>query len=315
MRVAAPRRRQIVVGATAIALLALPLVATLGGQPFWITVATRILILALVATSLDFIVGYGGLVSFGHAAYFAAGAYTVAIAAFYGIDSAYIVWPLAVVAAGLLAAGVGALSLRTSGVFFIMITLAFAQMLFFLLIGIKYFGGDDGLSLTARSSLPPFDLRDPVTYYMVALAAFAAILYLSHRAVHSRFGTVLRAAKQNERRATALGFNVYRYRLVAFVLAGAAAGLGGALSASFERFANPEMSSWLQSGDLLVMVILGGVGTLLGPLFGAAAFILLQTVLIGLTEHWMVILGPVLIAVVLAGRRGIWGLLVGSGDE
>lgn len=308
------RRANLSLALTALAFLLLPVVAGLAGQPFWVTVATRVVIYALAVAALDFIVGYGGLISLGHAAYFAIGAYAVAYAANAGLDAALVSWPLAILVSGLFAAFVGAVSVRTAGIFFIMITLAFAQMVYYLAIGIKSLGGDDGLTMTARNTLPVVDLRDPVAFYLLALAILAAFVFFAQRAIGARFGTVLRAAMQNERRAIAAGFAVDRYRLAAFTISGAATGLAGALFANFERIASPDSATWLQSGDLLVMLILGGTGTLLGPVFGATAFVVLQTFLVGITDHWMAILGPILIAVVMLGRRGLAGLIAGERD-
>lgn len=283
-------------------------------QPFWITACTRIEIYALVAVSLDLIVGYGGMVSFGHAAYFAAGGYTVAVLAQSGIHAALIAWPLAVLVAAALAAVVGALSLRTSGIFFIMITLAFAQMVFFALIAVKAWGGNDGLPLDARSVLPGLDLRDPNVLYAICLLLLVAFVVVSAQLVESRFGIVLRGARRSERRLLALGFPTFRYKLVAFVVAGAGAGLAGALWAEYARFVSPDMASWSRSGEFLVMVILGGLGTLAGAVYGAAVLLGLESLLAGFTEHWMLPLGLILLAVVLFAKRGLYGWLAGTND-
>ena len=306
------RRANLTLALTALAFLVVPFAAAIAGQPFWITVATQIVIYALAVAALDFVVGYGGMISLGHAAFFAIGAYAVSFAARSGLHAAWATWPLAVGLAALAAAAIGAVSVRTTGVFFIMITLAFAQMIYFLVDGIKPLGGDDGLPMTARDVLPAVDMASPTTFYFVALAILIAFAYCSQRAVRARFGTVLRAVMQNERRAIALGFDVHRYRWAAFTISGAVTGLAGALFAEFERIATPDVATWLQSGDLLVMVILGGAGTVLGPIYGAAAFIVLRVVLVGFTEHWMLVLGPILILVVLAGKRGLAGLIAGS---
>lgn len=306
------RRANAAIALTALGFLVLPLAASLAKQPFWITVATEIVVYALAVAALDFVVGYGGMISLGHAAFFAIGAYTVSFAANSGLHAAVLNWLLALVAAALLAAAIGAVSVRTAGIFFIMITLAFAQMIYFLVDGIRPLGGDDGLPMATRDDLFGIDLTNPTVFYFVALAIFAAFVLCSQRAIRARFGTVLRAAMQSERRAVALGFNVDRYRWVAFTISGAFTGLAGALFGEFERIATPDFATWLQSGDLLVMLILGGTGTVLGPIFGAAAFVVLRVVLTGFTEHWMLILGPVLIVVVLAGKRGLAGLVAGA---
>jgi branched-chain amino acid transport system permease protein len=279
-----------------------------------VNACTRILIYALVAVSLDLIVGYGGMVSFGHAAYFAVGGYTVAVLAQNGIDTALIAWPLAVLVAAILAAIVGALSLRTSGIFFIMITLAFAQMVFFALIAVKAWGGNDGLPLAPRNVLPGVDLRDPNVLYAICLVLLVAFVVGSGHIVESRFGIVLRGARRSERRLLALGFPTFRYKLVAFVIAGAGAGLAGALWAEYARFVSPDMASWTRSGEFLIMVILGGIGTLAGAVYGAAALLGLESLLAGFTEHWMLPLGLILLAIVLFAKRGLYGWLAGADD-
>jgi branched-chain amino acid transport system permease protein len=295
-------------------LLALPAVAAVLHQPFWISAATRILIFALAAMSLDLIVGFGGMVSFGHAAYFALGGYTVGILAQSGVHSAPLSWLAAVVVAAAFAALVGSLSLRTSGIYFIMITLAFAQMVFFALIAIKAWGGNDGLPIAARSVMPGVDLRDANVFYFVCLALLLGFGAVVVRLVDSRFGIVLRGARQSERRLLALGFPTFRYKLVAFVIAGAGAGLAGALWAEYARFVSVEMASWTRSGEFLIMVILGGLGTLAGALYGAAALLGLESLFSGFTEHWMLPLGTVLLLVVLFAKRGLYGWIAGAQD-
>jgi branched-chain amino acid transport system permease protein len=305
------QRARLAVALSAVVLLFVPVAATLASRPFWITIATQIVIFALAVAALDFIVGYGGMLSLGHAAFFALGAYTVAFAAGNGSKSALVNWVLAVAVSAVFAGAIGAVSVRTAGIFFIMITLAFAQMIYYLVDGIKPLGGDDGLPMATRDVMPFVNLANPVVFYFVALAILGAFVFLSQRAIRARFGTVLRAAMQNERRVTSLGYDVYRYRWAAFTISGAVTGLAGALFADFQRIASPDFATWLQSGDLLVMLILGGAGTLLGPVFGAAAFIGLRVFLVGFTEHWMLVLGPILIVVVLVGRRGLAGLIAG----
>ena len=295
-------------------LALLPIAASLLHQPFWVNAATRILIYALVAVSLDLIVGYGGMVSFGHAAYFAAGGYTVAVLAQHGVDAALLSWSAAIGVSAALAVIVGALSLRTSGIFFIMITLAFAQMVFFALIAVKAWGGNDGLPLDARGVLPGVDLHDPNVLYAVALLLLVAFVLLAARLVDSRFGIVLRGARRSERRLLALGFPTFRYKLVAFALAGGAAGLADALWAEYARFVSPDMASWSRSGEFLVMVILGGIGTLAGAVYGAAVLVGLESLLSGLSEHWMLLLGAILLVIVLFAKRGLYGWLAGPSD-
>ncbi|MEH3086660.1 MAG: branched-chain amino acid ABC transporter permease [Xylophilus ampelinus] len=291
-------------------LAALPPLATAAGEDFYIGLATRILIFALAATSLNLVLGFGGMVSFGHAAFVGTGAYAVGILMQHGVASAWIAWPAAALASALFALAVGAISLRTRGVYFIMITLAFAQMLFYLMVSVKAWGGEDGLTLPGRSSLGGgFDLASDTRFYYVALAAFALAFLGIQRLLNARFGHALQAIRENETRMGAIGFPVYRYQLAAFTLAGGLAGLAGALLANQSSFVSPALLQWNQSGLLLVMVILGGVGHLWGGFIGAAAFLLLEEVLAAYTIHWQFILGAVLLLVVLSAPRGLAGLL------
>jgi len=313
----------------AAALAVLPPVAAALDESFVIGLFTRIFIFALAAVSLDLILGFGGMVSFGHSAYFGAGAYVVAILSFHGaggdapawplslpwLESGLAAWPLAVAVAALLALLIGAVSLRTSGMYFIMITLAFAQMLYYFFVSLEVYGGDDGLSIAQRNSLPGLDLENEAAFYYVCLLILAVFLVLGRRLVHSRFGMVLQGCKENEERMLALGFPIYRYKLTAFVLAGAAAGLAGALMANYMAFVDPALMHWTVSGEIMVMVILGGMGTLAGPVVGAVVLLLLEEILSAYMEHWMIILGPVLVLVVLFARRGIWGWFQGGDPD
>jgi branched-chain amino acid transport system permease protein len=306
-------RKVLIIGIGSSVLVILPAIAYAAGNTYTITLLQRILIFALAAVSLDLILGIGGMVSFGHAAYFGLGAYVVGILNVHFVSGE----PLLGIIPGtnLAAIAFGALSLRTSGVHFIMITLAFAQMLYFFFVSLKIYGGDDGLSMRRRNLLGDLNLRDELTFYYVCLALLAICTYLGYRLVNSRFGRIIQGARQNERRMAALGVATYRYKLVCFVIAGAAAGLAGALMANQARFVSPDLLHWTRSGEIMIMVILGGVGTLFGPILGAALLILLETVLTSMTEHWMVVLGPVLVLIVLFARRGVWGLLVGKGTR
>jgi branched-chain amino acid transport system permease protein len=312
-------------------LLALPFLAEAAGKGFYVTLFTRILIFGLAAVSLDLILGYGGMVSFGHAAFVGIGAYVVGILSWHvfdaspvttwpvmieGTENAFVVWPLAALMGGLFALVIGAISLRTTGISFIMITLAFAQMLFYLAISLRKYGGEDGIALYNKSHLvPAVDLFDRTTFYYVCLAILLAFLVICRRLTRSRFGMAVRGAKINERRMKALGFSPYRYKLTAFVISGAGAGLSGALLANAAEFVGPAYMSWQRSGELIVMVVLGGMGTLFGPVVGAAAFVLLEEWLADLTEHWQIILGPILLFVVVFARRGIWGWIAGPARE
>jgi branched-chain amino acid transport system permease protein len=277
---------------------------TLGGG-YYVGVATRVMIFALAASSLNLVVGYGGMISFGHAAFFGAGAYVVAILAQEGIVSALVAWPVAVAVSAACALVIGAISLRTRGLYFIMITLAFAQMLYYFFVSLRAYGGEDGIHLAVRSRLPGLDLLDDATFYLVVLALLAGCLYLLRRLAASRFGTVLRGIRENEGRMTALGNPTYRYRLVCFVIAGGAAGLAGALIVNQHGFVSPNLLHWTQSGTLLIMLILGGVGRLYGGVAGAAAMLLLEEVLSNWTGYWQFGLGLVLLFVVLRAPGGI----------
>ncbi|HEY5898108.1 MAG TPA: branched-chain amino acid ABC transporter permease [Burkholderiales bacterium] len=293
-----------------IVLVALPPVATALGSEYYIDLMRRILILAIAATSLNLILGYGGMVSFGHAAYLGIGAYAVGILAFYGFSSGWLQWTVAIAASAIVAAAIGSVSIRTSGVYFIMITLAFTQMLYYLGISIELFGGDDGMRLKTRSQFSGLiDLTDPVQFYYVCLALMLASVFVVHRMVNSRFGMVLRAAKSNEARSRAIGFSPYPYRLVAFIASGAICGLAGALYANHTAYIVPGFMSWVQSGDLMFMVILGGIASSAGPLLGAFALLVIEEIFKGWTEYWQAILGPLLILSVIFFKRGLAGIL------
>jgi branched-chain amino acid transport system permease protein len=291
-------------------LLALPLAAYSVGDTFYVGMATRVLVFALAASSLNLILGFGGMVSFGHAAFLGIGAYSVAILMQNGIASAWIAWPLAILLTALVSLLIGWVSLRTQGVYFIMITLAFAQMLYYLVISLKAYGGDDGLSLAARSSVGGgIDLSNDVHLYYLSLGALVMAMVFMVRLLNARFGHALQAIRENEVRMTALGFAVFRYKLAAFTLAGAVAGLAGVLFANLNGFVSPAMMQWSQSGMLMMMVILGGVGHLYGGVIGAIAFLLLEEFLSHYTMHWQLGLGAVLLGVVLFAPNGITSLL------
>ena len=306
-------RRTIVLAAGCLLLALVPPIAALTNQPFYLDLFRRMMIFAIAAVSLDLILGYGGMVSFGHAAYLGIGAYAVGIPAFHGLGNGWLQWGLAIAASALTALVIGAISLRTSGVAFIMITLAFAQMLYYLGISLETYGGDNGMRLAGRSEFGGvIDLRQPAIFYYVVLAILVLLLALGSRLVASRFGMVIRAAKSNEPRARAIGFSPFRYRLTAFAIAGGAGGLAGALLANQTEYLTPDFMHWTRSGEIMFMVILGGMGTLFGPVIGAVALLLLEDVLSALTVHWQIILGPILILVVLFSKRGLFGLLVGA---
>ncbi|SEK46827.1 amino acid/amide ABC transporter membrane protein 2, HAAT family [Bosea lupini] len=303
--------------------LAVPPAADASGSPALLGLANRILIYAIAAVSLDLIIGYGAMVSFGHAMFFGLGGYTVGIVAHHtfggdpllgwaGTNTALIVWPLALLVCALTALVVGALALRTSGVQFIMITLAFAQMVFFILVSLQIYGGDDGLMLERRNQLPLIDLARPQTFYYLCLALLVAWTAICASIVNSRFGLILQALRQSERRAINLGIRPFPFRLAAFVISAVGTGLAGVLWANYARFVTPDMAAWSKSGEFMAIVVLGGLGTLLGPIAGTAVFIALEQLLSTWTEHWMIVMGPVLTLVALFGRRGIAGRLFGG---
>jgi branched-chain amino acid transport system permease protein len=290
-------------------LACLPVIAEALGGSFYIGLATRILIFVLAATSLNLVLGFGGMLSFGHAAFIGLGAYTVGALMDAGVVSAWIAWPAAMAVAGLAAWVIGAISLRTQGVYFIMITLAFAQMLYFLAVSIKVYGGDDGLSLAGRSELGlGINLASDAQFYGVVLGIVAAVMLGTWRLVNARFGHVLQAIRENPTRVAALGFPVLRYQLITFTLSGALAGLAGALLANQSGFVSPSLMHWSESGMLMIMVILGGVGHLWGGAVGAVALLVLEEGLSHQTVHWQFFLGAVLLAVVLVAPNGLLSL-------
>ena len=308
--------RNVVTGALLVALVLLPVYSHLAGDRFILTLFTRIVILALAAVSLNLILGFGGMMSFGHAVYLGIGGYAVGMLAKEGVYSGFVQWPVALGASALFALVIGALSLRTRGVYFIMITLAFAQMAYYVVSGIARYGGDDGLTIYKRSEfVAPLNLSDKTQFYYVCLALLLGSIYLVWRLINSRFGMALQGARSNELRMRAIGFPTYRYRLTAFVIAGVMCGLSGALLANHTDFVSPSMLYWTRSGDLIIMVVLGGMGSVTGPVIGAVALLVLEEVLSGVTEHWHIILGPLLLLVVLFARGGLDGMLTKLGGR
>ena len=310
------RARTLILAAGVLLLAAVPALATLLGQPYYIDLLRRVMIFAIAAASLNLILGYGGLVSFGHAAYLGVGGYAVGIFAFYGIHNGWLQWAVAIVASALVALAIGAISVRTRGIHFIMITLAFTQMLYYLGISVEEYGGDDGMRVKVKSQFPGLvDLDDPIAFYYLILGLLLATLTLVHRLVNSRFGMVLRAAKSNEARSRAIGFSPYPYQLAAFVISGAICGLAGALLANHTSYITPAFMEWTRSGEIMFMVILGGMGTTPGPALGAFALLIVEDLLAGWTQHWPAILGPLLVLCVLFFKRGLAGLLPGGGKD
>ncbi len=301
--------------ASLLAILALvPVYSALTGNAFALSLFTRIVIFAIAAVSLNLVMGFGGMVSFGHAAFLGLGGYVVGILAKEGVGSGFVQWPLALVVSGLFALGVGALSLRTRGVYFIMITLAFAQMAYYVASGLDRYGGDDGLTIYHRSTFGGvIDLGNKTQFYYLCLALLLATAFLVSRLVNSRFGRVIQGVRSNERRMRAIGYPTYRYKLACFVISGVLCGLAGVLLANNTDFISPAIMHWTRSGDLIVMAVLGGMGTVMGPVIGAMSLLLLEEGLSRVTEYWPIILGPLFLLVVLFARGGIDGVLARLG--
>ncbi len=272
--------------------------------------ATQIAIYGMAALSVDLLLGYTGLITFGQAALFGVGAYAAGMLTVYGVTNAFVAWPLAVLVSMLFALAIGSLSLRTRGFQFIMVTLAFAQMVYYFAQSLRNWGGDDGFTMPQRDHLGFVALADHTTFYYVVLVLLMLVAYLAHRLVNSEFGMVIRGIRDNERRAAAVGFPPYPYKLAIFVIAGGIAGLAGALMANHAKFVSPATMSWQLSGELLAMVILGSANSLIGPILGAAFFLAFRDVLSDFTEHWMLFFGPLLVARVLLVKDGIWSMLL-----
>jgi len=312
--------------ALSLLLVLVPFWAWSTGQTYILTLCTKVAILALAGVGLNIALGLGGLVSFGHAAFFGIGGYAMGILASHaqtfdpimdwpilieGTKSMPMIWLVAMLASALAALLIGALSLRTSGVYFIMITLAFAQMLYYFTIGWPAYGGEDGLSIYVRNSFPGLNTLVPVQFLILSYVILGLALLFSARLARAPFGLALSAARQNADRVETVGIAPYRLRLVAFVISGAITGLAGALFADLNRFISPTMFSWHTSGEIMIFVILGGVGRLYGPVAGAALFILLEHLLGGVSDYWKIFLGALLLAVVLFARGGLIGTLAG----
>jgi branched-chain amino acid transport system permease protein len=305
-------------------LFVVPLVFFYTGNPFYLDLATRLIILAIAAVGLNFVLGYGGLISFGHAAFIGLGAYAVGIPVYHEIyggwdavatTNGFAHFGLAILIGALFALITGAISLKVRGVHFIMITMAFAQMIYYLVMSISEYGGDDGLVIDMRSEFPLISLDDPIQFFLIAFASLALVMWLVHLMVNSRFGMVLRGSKGNDTRMISLGYPTYRYRLVAYVISGAICGYAGALLGNFTAFISPEMMDWSRSGNLMFMVILGGVATIFGPVLGATVFIVLEEILSTYTVYWHLPFGLMLVLVVMYSRGGLTALLQGKGGK
>ena len=308
----------------ALLLLGVPLIAAGMGEPFYVTLATRVVVLALAAVGLNLALGLGGLLSFGHAAFFGLGGYAAGILATHAFNAEPLlagipgttvmplIWLVAVAVAGLVALPIGAISLRTTGVYFIMITLAFAQMIYYFAISWPAYGGEDGLSIYVRNAFPGINTAQPLPYFLLCFAVLMGALLIFRVIEGSRFGSALQAARQNGTRLAAVGIQPFHIRLVAFALSAMITGLAGALYADLNRFVGPSMLSWHMSGELMVLIILGGKGRLFGPVAGAMIFVCLEYVLGGITERWQFFLGLILLGIVLFARGGFLGLISGK---
>lgn len=310
--------------AVLVALAIVPPALFSSGQAFYLDLATRLVILGVAAVSLNLILGYGGMVSFGHAAFIGLGAYAVGIPAYHATWGGFegvatygglFQMMLAIGIAALFALITGAISLRTKGVYFIMITMAFGQMVFFLFQSLDVYNGDDGLTIDVRSELPFINLDSPLQLYFLCFVSLVVAMLIKHMIVNSRFGMVLQGAKGNNERMIALGFNTYLYRLTAYVISGAMCGYAGFLMGNFTTFISPAMIGWTRSGELMFMVILGGAGTILGPVLGSAVFILLEEALTNITVFWHLPFGLMLIGVVLFARGGLMSLIRSKGGK
>lgn len=309
-------------------LAAVPLWAYVSDEPFTITLSTKVAILALAGVGLNFALGLGGLVSLGHAMFFGIGGYAMGILASHaqsytpiydglfvleGTKSMVVIWLVAVLAGATAALVIGALSLRTTGVYFIMITLAFGQMFYYFTISWPAYGGEDGLSIYMRNGFPGLNTLDPIQFFALCYGVLLVVLYLFWRLERAPFGLVLKASRQNPLRVTTVGLGVYRIQLIAFVMSGAVTALAGALFADLNRFVSPSMFSWQTSGEIMIFVILGGIARLCGPVIGAAVFILLEQILGDLSQFWHIYLGVLLLVVVLFAKGGLTGLITRRG--
>jgi len=311
-----------------IGLVLFPLWAHLTDEPFLITLTTKAAILAIAAVGLNIALGLGGMISLGHAAFFGIGGYAMGVLASHaqtfdpiltepflieGTKSMPIIWLTAILASGLAALAIGAISIRTTGAYFIMITLAFGQMLFFFAIAFPAYGGEDGLSIWVRNDFPGLNTLDPIQFYGIVFVILCLTLIFSAFLARSPFGLALNAARQSPTRVETVGISTYRLKLIAFTISGMITGLAGALFADLNRFVSPSMLSWQTSGEIMIFLILGGVARLFGPVVGAVLFICLEHLLGGISDYWLVYLGGLLLVIVLFARGGVIGTLVGRG--
>lgn len=308
-----------VAGVVLLAFAIVPVFALLLNDAFYLAMYSRIMIYALAAVGLNLILGFGGMTSFGHALYIGIGAYGVGMLEFHGVTNGWLQLVAALAIGGTFAAAIGAIVVRLTGMTFIMITLAFAQMGYFLAVTLRTYGGEDGRAIRAHSELYILDLSNPYILYYVIFACLVATLWWFQRTIKSRFGMVIRGSKSNERRMLALGFPTFRYKLVAYIISAQLCVLAGFLLANLTLYASPSFMQWTMSAELIIMVILGGMFTVFGPVIGALAFLLLEEWLSNfhsaylpalgelINEHWLAVLGAFVIVVVLTARNGIFG--------
>jgi len=301
-------------GALIVFLFAIPIYAWAMDDQYLLTLFGRILAFALCALGLNLALGYGGMVSLGHAMYIGLGAYSVGILSTLGYTSGWLHLATTLAVTAVIAAPVGWIALRTRGIAFIMITLAFAQLFYYVFVSLKAFGGDDGISLQSLSDFGVLTGNKTAIYVSLSVT-LGLSLWLIHRIVNSRFGLVLRASQVNERRVNALGTRSLPYRLAAYVISAEMCALGGYFLANLTGFVSPSLMSWMVSGELIVMVLLGGAGTVFGPIVGAVSLLLVEEGLKVMTEHWPLVLGPIIVLIVIFLRKGIWGLLADPTEE
>ncbi|MFT7571529.1 MAG: branched-chain amino acid transport system permease protein [Paracoccaceae bacterium] len=296
-------------------LAALPMITEYIDEPFYIDLMARVMIFSIAAMSLDFILGYGAMISFGHALYLGLGTYAVGVMAHYELTNGWLQLLVCISGTAFIAFILGLISLRTSGIYFIMITFALAQMFYFLGISLEAFGGDDGLPIDTRSEFFSFfDLNEAWNMYYLILGTMTVTAIVLWKVINSRFGMVVRGSHSNDARMQAIGFPTMKYRLAAFVIAGVVCGLAGFLLGNLTEFLTPEYMHWFRSGELMIMVMVGGMGTLFGPLFGAFAYLMVEDFLANFTEYWQFYFGPMLILLVLFAKQGLWGMLPGKED-
>jgi branched-chain amino acid transport system permease protein len=306
--VAAYSASSLVVTGLLAAAAAVPIFSSLTDQPYYVTFVARVLVLGLAALGLNIALGLGGMVSFGHAVYLGIGAYTVGIAARYGVSDGFTQLAITLALCSLAALLIGGISLRTYGIGFIMITLAFGQMLFFLATSLTRFGGDDGLRVVRPSTFAGvLDFGSPLALYYTALVIVAAVLLFTHALARAPFGMVIRGCRVNEQRMKTLGYPTFRYKLAAYLLSALICGIAGLLYANLTNYASPDYVSWQMSGDLIVYVVFGGTASVAGPLIGAAAYLVLEEILRTWTEHWMAVMGPAIVILALAFQGGLLG--------